>query len=70
MRNLYLVLALVINGSVIIAQTNDPAAKKVLDAVSAKFKTFSSVQAGFTYKVRRKRESDVHKEWYCLDEGQ
>jgi outer membrane lipoprotein-sorting protein len=30
---------------------NDPAAKKVLDAVSAKFKTFTSVQASFTYKV-------------------
>ena len=26
-------------------------AKKILDAVSAKFKTFSSVQAGFSYKV-------------------
>ena len=51
MRNLYLVLALLISGSVVIAQTNDPAAKQVLDAVSAKFKTFSSVQAGFTYKV-------------------
>jgi len=31
--------------------TNDPAAKKVLDAVSAKFKTFKSPQATFTYKV-------------------
>lgn len=30
---------------------NDPAAKKVLDAVSAKFKTFKSVKAGFNYKV-------------------
>ena len=29
----------------------DPNAKKVLDAVSAKFKTFKTVQAGFTYKV-------------------
>ena len=51
MRNLYLVLALLISGFVVVAQTNDPAAKQVLDAVSAKFKTFSSVQAGFTYKV-------------------
>ncbi|MEP7375041.1 MAG: outer membrane lipoprotein carrier protein LolA [Chitinophagaceae bacterium] len=51
MRNLYLVLALLIGGSVVMAQTNDPAAKQVLDAVSAKFKTFSSVQAGFSYKV-------------------
>lgn len=31
--------------------TNDPAAKKILDAVSAKFKTYKSPQAGFTYKV-------------------
>jgi outer membrane lipoprotein carrier protein len=37
------------------AQTNptksDPEAKKLLDAVSAKFKTYSSPQASFTYKV-------------------
>ena len=33
------------------AQSSDPAAKAVLDAVSAKFKTFSSVQATFSYKV-------------------
>lgn len=30
---------------------NDPEAKKILDAVSAKFKTFTSVQAAFSYKV-------------------
>lgn len=30
---------------------NDPEAKKILDAVSAKFKTFTTVQAAFTYKV-------------------
>lgn len=30
---------------------NDPAAKKLLDAVSAKFKTFKAPQASFTYKV-------------------
>jgi outer membrane lipoprotein carrier protein len=51
MRTLYLVMALLISGSVVMAQTNDPAAKQVLDAVSAKFKTFTSVQAGFSYKV-------------------
>ena len=34
------------------AQTkSDPDAKKVLDAVSAKFKTFKSPQATFTYKI-------------------
>ena len=51
MRKLYMVMALLISGSVIMAQKNDPAAKQVLDAVSAKFKTFNSVQAGFAYKV-------------------
>lgn len=51
MRTLYLVLAFLISGTAVMAQKNDPAAKQVLDAVSAKFKTFSSVQAGFTYKV-------------------
>lgn len=30
---------------------NDPDAKKVLDAVSAKFKTYKSPQAAFTYKI-------------------
>jgi len=33
------------------AQNNDPAAKKILDGVSAKFKSFKSVIANFTYKV-------------------
>jgi outer membrane lipoprotein carrier protein len=31
--------------------TNDPAAKKILDAVSTKFKSYKSPQANFTYKV-------------------
>ncbi len=30
---------------------NDPAAKAILDGVSAKFKTYTTVQATFTYKV-------------------
>jgi outer membrane lipoprotein carrier protein len=51
MRKLYLGMVLLISGSLVIAQTNDPAAKQILDAVSAKFKTFTSVQAGFSYKV-------------------
>ncbi|WP_276504507.1 LolA family protein [Terrimonas pollutisoli] len=51
MRKLYIAMVLLISSSVVIAQKNDPAAKQVLDAVSAKFKTFSSVQAGFVYKV-------------------
>ncbi|RYY68299.1 MAG: outer membrane lipoprotein carrier protein LolA [Chitinophagaceae bacterium] len=31
--------------------TNDPAAKKILDAVSAKFKTYGAVLANFTLKI-------------------
>lgn len=31
--------------------SNDPAAKKILDEVSAKFKTYTAPQASFTYKV-------------------
>ena len=31
--------------------TNDPDAKKILDAVSAKFKTYKAPQASFTYKI-------------------
>ena len=44
-------LAFLLAGFGMMAQKNDPEAKKILDAVSAKFKTFSTVQAGFTYKV-------------------
>ncbi|MEI9944517.1 MAG: outer membrane lipoprotein carrier protein LolA [Chitinophagaceae bacterium] len=51
MRRLYIVMALLIAGFAAIAQKNDPEAKKILDAVSAKFKTFTTVQAGFSYKV-------------------
>jgi outer membrane lipoprotein carrier protein len=48
-----LLIAVTIVGTVAtgFAQTNDPAAKKVLDAVSSKFKSFKSVLANFTYKV-------------------
>jgi len=35
----------------LLAQSNDPAAKKILDDVSTKFKTYKTVQANFTYKV-------------------
>lgn len=50
----FLTIATVFNAN---AQSNkglgnsDPEAKKILDAVSAKFKTFSSVQSAFTLKV-------------------
>lgn len=47
---------LVISVSSVLAQsngmgTNDPEAKKILDAVSAKFKTFKEVQAKFSLKI-------------------
>ena len=50
-RKLYLSLIFlgILAGAV--AQGNDPEAKAILDAVSAKFKTFKTVQAGFVYKV-------------------
>jgi len=51
MRSLYLIVAILLGSLSVTAQKNDPEAKKVLDAVSAKFKTFSSVQAAFSYKV-------------------
>jgi len=39
-------------GTSLFAQTSsDPDAKKILDAVSEKFKSFKAIQAGFTYKV-------------------
>jgi outer membrane lipoprotein carrier protein len=39
----------------LIAQPNDPAAKKILDGVSAKFQTYKSVQATFTLKLEDAR---------------
>jgi len=51
MRKTFIIAALFMTSLSMLAQSNDPEAKKVLDNVSAKFKTFSSVQAGFSYKV-------------------
>ncbi|MBC7948003.1 MAG: outer membrane lipoprotein carrier protein LolA [Chitinophagaceae bacterium] len=55
MRKFFTIVALIGLSFSVTAQAknakNDPAAKQVLDAVSAKFKTFSSVQATFIYKV-------------------
>jgi len=51
MRKSFIATALLMVSLAIFAQTNDPAAKKVLDDVSAKFKTYKTVQASFTYKV-------------------
>lgn len=51
MKNLYLSALLLGITLFASAQASDPAAKTILDAVSAKFKTFSTVQAAFSYKV-------------------
>jgi Outer membrane lipoprotein-sorting protein len=51
-RICFLLLAIAMIGASLFAQTSsDPDAKKVLDAVSEKFKSFKAIQAGFTYKV-------------------
>lgn len=58
MKKLYLFVFLLFSGLINLqAQgtkglgTNDPAAKKILDAVSAKFKTYKTVQAKFSLKI-------------------
>lgn len=52
MKKVYTIALLLATAILGQAQTkNDPEAKKVLDAVSAKFRTFSSPQASFTYQV-------------------
>ncbi len=50
-KNLYTTGLLLILGMIAMAQKNDPDAKKILDGVSAKFKSFKTVQATFTYSV-------------------
>lgn len=52
MKQLVLLATVLLTKAALFAQTgNDPAAKAILDGVSAKFKTFTTVQATFTYKV-------------------
>jgi outer membrane lipoprotein-sorting protein len=52
MKNLYSIGLALFFGLAVSAQAkNDPEAKAILDAVSAKFKTFTTVNAGFSYKV-------------------
>lgn len=55
MKKIYSLLFLIttIAGSVLAQNdgSNDPEAKKILDAVSSKFKSYKAVQASFTYKV-------------------
>ncbi len=51
MKTLYSLILLLTVSISASAQKSDPAAKAVLDGVSAKFKTFTTVQASFSYKV-------------------
>jgi outer membrane lipoprotein carrier protein len=52
MKKIYLFLFLIDCSFISMAQNNtDAAAKAILDGVSAKFKTFTTVQATFSYKV-------------------
>ena len=53
MKIIYSFLAIftVLTASTSAQTNNDPDAKKILDAVSTKFKSYKAVQASFTYKV-------------------
>jgi outer membrane lipoprotein carrier protein len=51
MKKLYISVLLLCSTIMIFAQKSDPAAKAILDGVSAKFKTFTTFQATFNYKV-------------------
>jgi outer membrane lipoprotein carrier protein len=51
MKKFFILFAILNLAYVAFAQQSDPDAKKILDAVSAKFKTYKTVQATFTYKV-------------------
>lgn len=50
MRSLTLLIAAFFIATITFGQQSDPAAKKILDAVSAKYKTFKSVQVAFTLR--------------------
>jgi outer membrane lipoprotein-sorting protein len=50
MKSLIVLISTFFIATISFSQQNDPAAKKVLDAVSAKFKTFKAVQVAFTLR--------------------
>jgi len=50
MKSLILLISVSFITAISIAQQSDPAAKKILDAVSTKFKSYKSVQAAFTLR--------------------
>ncbi|HYM95116.1 MAG TPA: outer membrane lipoprotein carrier protein LolA [Chitinophagaceae bacterium] len=51
MKKIYASIVLMSMVMGVAGQKNDPGAKKILDAVSAKFKSFKTVKATFTYSV-------------------
>jgi outer membrane lipoprotein carrier protein len=51
MKKISLLFVLVIMMLTTFSQSNDPAAKKILDAVSNKFKSYKAVQSNFTLQV-------------------
>ena len=51
MKNIYLLFSFICISIFATAQASDSGAKAILDGVSAKFKTYSTVQASFSYKV-------------------
>lgn len=51
-----IILLLVLSSMILVATAqNDPNAKKILDEVSAKFKTFKTPEASFTYELKNVR---------------
>ncbi|MFV0605307.1 MAG: LolA family protein [Niabella sp.] len=54
MKKVLLSMLVLLLGVASWAQYKDPKAKVVLDAVSAKFKSYQSVSAGFTYSIANK----------------
>lgn len=56
MKKIYLLLLVISFGGVVNAQ-NDPNAKKVLDEVSAKIKTFKGITANFSYTTKDRNKA-------------
>lgn len=54
MKKIYLSILVLFVAFTTFAQYRDPKAKAVLDAVSAKFKSYQSATAGFTYTISNK----------------
>ncbi|MBN9295636.1 MAG: outer membrane lipoprotein carrier protein LolA [Filimonas sp.] len=55
MKKIYLLIVWMLVGAGLVQAQNDPAAKKVLDEVSTKMKTFKGVTAAFSYTTKDKK---------------